>query len=126
MQTQNQKSTEKMSMGLSTSIESCIKSCLETYKISSSLLSHCLEKGGKHADPKHIKLLGDCARICNLSADFMIRQSDFYTSTCKVCAEVCTQCALSCESIADDEMMRACVEACRKCATSCEEMTKMN
>lgn len=125
MQTENQKNTDKKWMGASPSLEACIQNCLDCFQICSHTLVHCLEKGGKHADPKHIKLLGDCAKICNLSADFMIHHSDYHSSTCKVCAEICTACAESCEAFADDEMMKECAEICRKCATSCEEMAKM-
>lgn len=126
MQTQDQKSIEGKSIGMSGSMEACIQICWDCYKICSQILSHCLEKGGKHADPKHIKLLADCARICDLSADFMLRHSDYHTSTCEVCVEICTACAESCKAIADDELMRTCVDVCRKCASTCEEMAAMH
>lgn len=122
MQTQSQKSTEVKSMEMSGEMETCIQNCLDGYKICSQLLSHCLEKGGKHADPQHIKLLLDCATICEVSADFMLRNSDRHSSICEVCAEICIACAESCEAIADDAMMKKCVDACRKCASSCEQM----
>lgn len=122
MQTQSQKSTEIKSMEMSGEMEACIQNCLDCYKICSQLLSHCLEKGGKHADPQHIKLLEDCAKICNISADFMLRNSAYYSSLCEVCAEICIACAESCEAIADDEMMKQCVDICKKCASSCEKM----
>ena len=122
MHTQNQKNTEIKLMGMSSEMDSCIRNCWECYQVCSQLLSYCLEKGGKHADPQLIKLLGECAKICNVSADFMLHKSDYHSSICEVCAEICNACAVSCEAIADDEMMKKCVDACRKCAGSCEKM----
>ncbi len=122
MQTQNQKSNEMKPMQMSGEMEICIQNCLDCYKICSQLLSHCLEKGGKHAESRHIKLVQDCAKICNLSAEFMLRNSVYHSSTCGVCAEICIACAESCAAFSDDEMMMKCSEACRKCATSCEKM----
>lgn len=127
MFTQSQPSDVQMNWpGMSSSMQKCIQNCINCFQICSHMIDHCLSKGGVHADPKHIKLLNDCAKICNLSADFMIRHSDFHASTCRSCAEVCLACADSCESISsDDPMMKVCAEACRKCAESCNEMAKM-
>lgn len=126
MQTESQQSTNKKWMThADPSMQSCIQNCLDCFQICSHVLNHCLEKGGKHAAPKQIKLLGDCAKICNLSADFMISNSDYHSSTCKVCAEICIACAVSCETFAGDEIMKTCADICRKCAASCEEMAKM-
>ena len=109
---------------MSSEMETCIQNCLDCYQVCSQLLSHCLEKGVKRAESQHIKLLGDCATICNLSADFMLRDSEYHSSTCEVCAEICIACAESCEAIADDEMIKKYVHACRKCASSCEKMAQ--
>ena len=125
-QTHQSESTKNWMAMMPSAMQECIKNCLECYQICSHVAEHCLKKGGKHADPKHIKLLEDCAKICNLSADFMLRRSEFHTSTCGACAEVCNACAESCEALAsDDPMMKACAEACKKCASSCSSMAKM-
>lgn len=114
-------------MKMPTAMQECIQNCIDCFQVCSHMIEHCLQKGGKHASPQHIKLLDDCAKICNLSADFMIRNSDFHASTCQACAEICKACAEDCESLAsDDQMMKACAEVCRKCASSCEEMSKMH
>jgi hypothetical protein len=82
--------------------------------------------GGDHAETSHIRLLLDCAEICQTSANFMLRMSNFHNQTCGVCAEVCEHCARDCERFEDDEMMQQCAEACRSCARSCREMAGMN
>ena len=96
----------------------CHDSCLET-------VTHCLQMGGKHAEPNHIRLLMDCAEICQTSANFMLRMSDFHTDTCGVCADVCERCAEDCDRFGDDEMMQECAESCRSCAESCRNMAGM-
>jgi hypothetical protein len=108
--------------GLSDEMQQCIQNCVSCHQICEQTLIHCLEKGGAHADPTHIKLLRDCADICVLSADFMLRNSQFHARTCSVCAEICTACAQHCENMSNDEAMKACAEACRRCAESCSKM----
>jgi hypothetical protein len=103
----------------------CITNCQDTHSITVETINHCLQMGGKHAEPSHIRLLMDCAQICQTSADFMLRMSDIHPQTCGVCADVCEQCAVDCERFGDDPMMKACAEMCRRCAASCREMEGM-
>jgi hypothetical protein len=100
----------------------CIDNCTRCHAICVETIRHCLEKGGRHAAPAHIRLLQDCAQICATSADFMLRGSELHSRTCAACAEVCARCAEECERMADDDMMRECAELCRRCAESCREM----
>ena len=101
----------------------CIRRCLDCHSICMETVVHCLGLGGKHADPAHIRLLMDCAQICQTSADFMLRGSELHTRTCGVCAEICRQCADDCRRIGvDDETMKRCADACNICAKSCESM----
>jgi hypothetical protein len=103
----------------------CIKNCLECHSICVKTAMHCLEMGGRHAEPAHIRLLWDCADICRVSADFMLRGSDLHTRTCAACAEICERCAEDCERFGpEDKQMRACVDACRVCASSCRRMAE--
>ena len=101
----------------------CIDNCTRCHAICVETIRHCLEKGGKHAAPDHIRLLQDCAQICATSADFMTRGSPFHRLTCGACAEICQQCADDCERMAEgDQQMLQCVEMCRRCAASCRDM----
>lgn len=104
-------------------MQQCIRDCLDCHSICLETVTHCMQMGGKHTEPMHIRTLLDCADICQTSADFMLRGSTFHGQTCAVCAEVCERCARSCESIApSDEVMRRCAETCRRCAASCRRM----
>ena len=108
---------------MSPEMQQCIQNCMECHRICLETVPHCLQMGGKHAEAVHIRLLLDCAEICQTSANFMIRGSDLHTRTCAVCAEVCERCAEDCERIgAGDEQMRRCAEMCRRCADSCRRM----
>ncbi|MDB5039267.1 MAG: hypothetical protein JWQ35_2795 [Bacteriovoracaceae bacterium] len=100
----------------------CIEYCLHCHALCVETISHCLQKGGEHAESNHVRLLEDCAEICQTAANFLLRSSKFYPRTCEVCAEISEKCAESCEKMADDQMLKACAELCRKCAESCRSM----
>jgi hypothetical protein len=93
----------------------CHDTCMES-------IVHCLKLGGEHASPAHIRLLIDCAAICESAANFMLRSSDYHGRVCGVCADICDACANDCERFQNDDMMRQCAELCRLCAQSCREM----
>jgi len=109
--------------GMSRTMMDCVQECRDCAQICAETIQHCLQKGGKHADPAHIKLLMDCVEICETSASFMIRGSEHHDVTCGACAEICKACAESCEKMADDPQMKKCAEACRRCADSCAQMS---
>lgn len=105
---------------MESSLTDCIAVCAECHETCvRTVFSHCLEMGGKHIEPEHLKLMADCAQLCRTAADFMIRNSPRHRLACRICAEVCEACAKDCESIGD---MEDCVGACRRCAASCREM----
>jgi hypothetical protein len=115
--------THQTATHVTPAMQHCIEECLACYGTCVTTVPHCLELGGKHADPAHIRLLLDCADICQTSASFMLRGSEHHARTCGVCAEVCRACAEDCERLAgDDPAMRQCAEACRRCEESCREM----
>ena len=101
-------------------LRSCIADCQQCAATClSDAITHCLAVGGRHIEPRHFKLMLDCAEICQTAANFMARNSDHHVHLCKECAEICRACAASCEELGD---MQECVEACRRCAESCEQM----
>jgi hypothetical protein len=102
----------------------CIENCQSCHAACLSTAAYCLERGGRHAEPDHLRLLLDCADICATSANFMLRGSDFHSLTCGVCAVVCERCAEACARMSGDAQMRACAETCRRCAKSCREMSQ--
>ncbi|MEN6616085.1 MAG: four-helix bundle copper-binding protein [Syntrophorhabdus sp.] len=107
-----------------TEMEECIRKCIECYRVCTETTMHCLEKGGKHAEQSHIRLMIDCAEMCGTSAHFMVRKSVFHGRTCGVCAEICQTCAEDCQRFPDDPAMKHCAEVCMSCAESCRSMAK--
>lgn len=110
---------------MSQQMHDCIQDCTRCHTVCLESVVYCLNKGGKHAQPDHIRLLLDCAEICQTSANFMLRMSPQHGLTCGACAEICDRCADSCNSFMDDLQMQACAQVCRKCAASCREMASM-
>lgn len=107
-------------------MKQAIDNCTESVTVCTEALEHCREMGGKHAEERHLKLLEDCAKICETSVDFMNRESDNHQLICSACAEICAQCAQSCEALAeDDEVMQRCAEVCYRSAQSCEAMAEV-
>jgi hypothetical protein len=111
---------------LPTEVQSCIENCTLCHQACEQLVGHCLMEGGPHANADHIRHLQDCSEACTVAADFMLRGSDLHTRMCGLCADACQACAASCDSIAQDEMMKSCAEICRHCAESCQKMAKMH
>jgi hypothetical protein len=102
----------------------CIDDCTACHQVCLQTIQHCLGLGGKHAEQPHIRLMADCAQICGVSADFMLRMSDLHARTCGVCAEACQRCADDCDRVGGgrDQQMNQCGDLCRRCAESCRKM----
>jgi hypothetical protein len=101
-------------------LKHCIEECRTCREVClSTAATHCLEMGGEHVAPDHFRLMMDCAEICGVATDFMLRNSPRHALTCGVCAEICAACADDCERIGE---MESCVEVCRRCAESCRKM----
>ena len=105
-------------------MQECAKNCADCQRVCIETASHCLALGGRHAEPRHIELLLDCADICEVSLRFLARSSEYHHDTCSVCSEICRDCAESCEQITMDAMMKECADACRRCAESCDRMAR--
>jgi hypothetical protein len=103
-------------------MERCIAQCQECHEVCLRTVSHCLEKGGRHAEAAHIRILLDCVEICETSANFMIRDSELHMETCRACSEVCRRCATDCQRLGNDPKMQECADVCLRCAESCAQM----
>jgi hypothetical protein len=103
-------------------IQECIEACLNAHAVSTMTAQYCLTQGGEHADVSTVGLLLDCAELCQLSANFMLRGSPYHAITCDACAELCRACEEACRGFTNDEHMEHCAEVCAACAESCERM----
>jgi len=115
-------SQPKSAPQITSQIEQCIENCLYCHRLCLEAITYCLEKGEQQAESSHLRLLLDCAEICQTSADFMLRGSEVHTTLCTACAQICERCAESCERFGEDAKMQACAAICHRCAESCQLM----
>lgn len=103
-------------------VQRCIDECQACHAICQETVAYCLTVGGAHAAQHHIAVLLDCAEICHISEDSMLRDSAVMSPLCAACAEVCDACAMECERFPNDAQMKACAARCRSCAQVCRRM----
>lgn len=104
-------------------LRQCIDSCHACHRTCLETVNHCLGRGGIHAEKAHVRALLDCAAMCQLSSDLMLRESELAHRLCELSAEACLLCADSCVRVdPDDDVMRHCAQVCRGCAESCRLM----
>ncbi|MTJ49635.1 four-helix bundle copper-binding protein [Dolichospermum sp. UHCC 0259] len=104
-------------------IQQCIQNCLDCHSIClNTVTTYCVDQGSMHTESDHIRIMLDCAEICQISANFMLRNSNFHVRSCAICAEICDRCADNCNRFGDDFQMKACADMCRCCAESCRQM----
>lgn len=109
-----------MKHSMSSDMQQCMEDCHQCHLMCLQMAAtHCLEMGGRHTEPAHMRLMLDCAEICQTAMNFMARNSAHHAAVCRACAEICRACAASCEAVGD---MQECVDACLRCAESCERM----
>jgi hypothetical protein len=100
----------------------CLNECIECHNMCTETLVHCLEKDGGRSGRSHMRLLMDCADICQISANYLLRGSDLHRITCRACADICDRCAEACANFKNDDQMQNCAEVCWSCAASCQQM----
>jgi hypothetical protein len=82
---------------------------------------HSLNEGGDFAKTEHIRWLLSCAEICQITANFVLINSEYAGDMLSTCAFICDDCAQSCETFFNDENMVRCAEVCRNCAQKCRD-----
>lgn len=102
-------------------MKQCIEECMDCHASCLEAFANCLSLEGPHKEADHLRLLLDCAEICQTAANFMLRQSPSHAAVCGVCAQLCRECAEDCARF-EDKQMQACAESCRRCAASCADM----
>jgi hypothetical protein len=97
----------------------CHRVCLETAS------THCLESGNRALTSEHIRLLVDCAQICQVCADFIIRDSELSGYVAGLCSHIANECAIAFEPLSDDPSLAVCHDCCRQCADLCLKVSKV-
>ncbi len=101
----------------------CIEACVECWTACEMCSDACLHEENVEKMVRCIRLDRDCAAICRLAAEAMVRGSEFAARICALCAEICDACGEECAKHADHhDHCRVCAEACRRCADECRRM----
>ena len=56
----------------------CMEDCSSCHDICVETMAPCLTRGERHSDERVVRLLIDCAELCQVSANFMLRRSDLH------------------------------------------------
>jgi hypothetical protein len=107
----------------SSEIEDAVAKLLHCHRTCLGMaMTHCVEMGGEHARPQHLRLMLDCAQVCATTADFLLRKSQFHTQVAALCADICDTCAADCGQVGQMEESEA---ACRACAQACRVVARL-
>jgi hypothetical protein len=92
--------------------------CAMMYESTADTLLH---RPDAHMRRHQIKLLHDCASICELCAKYISRHSPVEKAICEFCAYVCEVCGHECLRHPDHES-QICGHICLNCARECRAM----
>ena len=100
------------------------QSCIDACNACADACDRCAD-ACEREDPVKMKrciaLNRDCAAICRLAVNFMMRDSEYVDLICQDCAEICEACGDECDQH-PQEHCQACTVACLKCAQECLKM----
>ncbi len=113
-----QNSQESMSQA---EIDQCIQNCHNCYNACLQTAAKYQQSGKQNEQAVYMRLLLDCADICQVSESFMRRQSERSGYICGICAQICEECANHSDQMGETD----CANACRNAAWSCGQMAKM-
>ena len=105
-------------------VQACIEECLNCHATCIMAAQYCLAEGGELADIDLVSVLMDCAEICQVSANFLLRGSPYHVITCAACAELCRACEEACRGVTGNEQLAHCADECASCAEHCERMSE--
>lgn len=97
-----------------------IQACRECHAACLDMVSYCVRMQGYYCELGHVRLLEDCARVCEMTIDFALRGSEMRGSLLALCAEICRRCARDCTRFDYDQRLLACAAACERCAEACQ------
>lgn len=100
----------------------CIRLCRECHSSCLEAVSYCVRLQGYYAELGHLRLLEDCAKICEVTVDFMLRGSETRGALLELCADVSERCARDCERFDYDQRLLDGAAACRRCADGCRRV----
>lgn len=100
--------------------QSCIDACIACADACEHCADTC-EREDRAKMARCITLNRDCAGICRLAAEYMVRNSEYVDLLCQDCAEICEACGEECGKYPQDHC-QDCAVACLRCAEECLKM----
>jgi len=97
----------------------CIQICRECQSVCMELASYSLKLQGYYSELGHIRVLYDCAKMCDTTVEFLLRGSEMRSNVAALCAEAARRCARDCARFDYDQRMLACAAVCERCAELC-------
>jgi hypothetical protein len=94
-------------------LRACHDICLRAATVDRLMIS------GLPVPANHIRSMLDCAEICQVAANFLVRDSDNYVRICYEAAVICRELASMSEKF--DNNMNV-VAACNACASACDDL----
>jgi hypothetical protein len=81
-------------------------------------VSHCVRRGGRHADPAHLGRLVDGIELGQTAAELEQRRSPLLAAQLEVCAAAFGRVAESCARFPEDPVLAWCGQACGNAASA--------
>jgi hypothetical protein len=102
-------------------VQACIEACREAHRICMETVTY-LPASSSRVAPEGIRLLFNCAEVCQMSATLLRDGWELNGRTGAISAEVCEESARYCDGLGEDPRIRDCAEACRRCAETCHRL----
>src|SRR5690242_16353757 len=100
----------------------CVSVCSDTQRACLDTVRYCLDMGGRFSASGRIRVLLDCASMCQTTAQDSRHGSILYAQSASYCADFCERVARELHPLAADAMIQAGVHACKRCAESCRSI----
>jgi hypothetical protein len=114
---------EQQGLPITTEMRRCIEAASDSYSACTETLTYSLDGRFELTDPRHLRLLIDCAEVCQTTENALLRASELGQLLATVCAEACEKVAESCRRLdAADEQLGECADVCMRCADCCREL----
>lgn len=99
----------------------CIQACVACWLACEMCSDACLDEKDVKMMVPCIRLDHDCAALCKLAAESMVRGGPGVKEICRSCAELCEACGRECGKH-EAEHCQLCAEACQWCAVECRKL----
>jgi hypothetical protein len=103
-------------------LEECVQNCWRCHRQCLETTIYLSLKGSDDAKEEKVRLLLSCAELCQSTANLLLIGAGVYQAACKLCAEICDECATILNLETEDRQLQLCFDACCQCAASCRKM----